>query len=250
MKKIVVANWMMNPTTPREAKALAQKTKVLASKLKQSHIIVCPPAVFISLLKSTPRLSLGAQDVSLEAGEGAFTGELSAAMLAYSGAEFTLIGHSERRAKGETNEMVNKKVKLALAARLKTIICLGEDKRDEHGHYLEPLRQQVKKALTGLIKPDLKRVIIAYEPVWAVGRAAKSADTPADFLHHALFISKTLSDLFDKKLAMQVPIIYGGSVDSKNAEGFLKAGQADGLLVGRASLNPDELKKILYVAEN
>ncbi|MDO8183563.1 MAG: triose-phosphate isomerase [bacterium] len=252
MKKIVVANWKMNPATPREAKVLWSKTKALTARLKDSYLIVCPPAVFINTFSSqlTPRLSLGVQDISLAAGEGAFTGELSAQMLQYAGAQFALIGHSERRVKGETDEEVNKKVKLALASRLKPIICVGENKRDEHGHYLEPLRQQVKKALTGLTKPDLKRIIIAYEPVWAVGRMAKGADTPAEFLHHSLFIRKTLSDLFDKKLAMQVPIIYGGSVDSKNAEGFIKEGGADGLLVGRASLKPEEFKKILYVAEH
>ncbi len=253
MKKIIVANWKMNPETPREAKALALKTKTLASKLKQASVIVCPPSLYLSLFtttRSNQRLWWGSQDFSLESDQGAFTGELSAAMLAYSGAQFSIIGHSERRARGETDEQVNKKVKLALAARLKPIICVGEAKRDEQGHYLEPLREQIRQALKGLDKSALKKIIIAYEPVWAVGRAGKGADTPEEFLHHALFIRKTISDLFDKKLAMQVPVLYGGSVDSGNAEGFLKAGSADGLLVGRASLKPEEFKKILYVADH
>jgi triosephosphate isomerase len=253
MKKIIVANWKMNPQTPREAKALALKTKALTTKLEQVSVIICPPALYLPLFttaRASRQLWWGSQDVSLEAGEGAFTGEISAAMLAYSGAQFTIIGHSERRARGETDEVVNKKVKLALSARLKPIICVGESKRDEQGHYLEPLREQIKKALTGLDKLSLKKIIFAYEPVWAVGKKAMNADTPAEFQHHAIFIRKTLSDLFDKKLAMQVPVLYGGSVNSDNAEGFLKEGGADGLLVGRASLKPEEFKKILYVADH
>lgn len=247
----MVANWKMHPPTPREAKELGGKTRLLASKLTKTSVIACVPAIFLpDLAAKRSKVLWGAQDVSVEAGEGAFTGELSAEMLRYAGAAFTLVGHSERRARGESDEVVNKKIRLALSAGLKVIVCLGETERDDHGHYLEPLREQLKLALKGLTKADLKKIIIAYEPVWAVGKKAFNADTPAEFLHHALFIRKTLSDLFDKKLAMQVPILYGGSVDSKNASGFLKEGGADGLLVGRASLKPEEFKKILYVAEH
>lgn len=251
MRKIIVANWKMNPATVREAKALAAKTKLLASKLSKTSAIACVPAAFLDSLTATrSKLLWGAQDVSLQAGEGPFTGELSAEMLRYAGAEFALVGHSERRALGETDEVVSLKVKNALSAKLKVILCVGEQTRDEGGAYLEPLREQIKLAIKGLSKSDLKKIIVAYEPVWAVGRKALNADTPAEFFHHSLFIRKVISDLFDKKTAMQVPVLYGGSVDGKNAEGFLKEGRADGLLVGRASLKPEEFKKILYVAEH
>lgn len=251
MRKIIVANWKMNPATPREAKNLALKTKQLASKLSKTSVIACVPAIFLSQLSEhRSKLLWGAQNISLHAGEGPFTGELSAEMLRYAGAEFTLVGHSEARATGETDEMINLKVRHALAAKLKVILCVGEETRDEGGTYLEPLREQIKSALKGLNRSDLKKIIVAYEPVWAVGKKALNADTPAEFFHHSLFIRKILSDLFDKKSAMIVPVLYGGSVDSKNAEGFLKEGRADGLLVGRASLKPEEFKKILYVAEH
>lgn len=253
MRKIIVANWKMNPETMREAKKLAGETKKLAGKLRNTTIIACVPNVFLSELtagRASTRLLWGAQDVSSKEGAGAFTGEVSAKMLQYTGAQFTIVGHSERRHLGETDEMVNAKLKLALNARLRVIVCIGESERDESGDYLNPLREQLKKALKGLSKNDLKKIIVAYEPVWAVGREATRSDTPAEFLHHALFIRKTISDLFDAKTAMQVPVLYGGSVDSKNAEGFLKEGKADGLLIGRASLRPEEFKKILYVAEH
>lgn len=251
MRKIIIANWKMNPATPREARALAAKTKLLASRLRTTSLIVCPPAIHLGLLSAGKSKAIwGAQDVSLKSGEGPFTGELSAAMLRYAGAEFALIGHSERRAMGETDETVNLKVKNALAAKLKVILCVGEEMRDDGGAYLEPLREQIKTALRGMSRSDLKRLVIAYEPVWAVGKRALAADTPAEFFHHSLFIKKILTDLFDKRAAMLVPVLYGGSVDGKNAAGFLHEGRADGLLVGRASLQPEEFKKILYAAEH
>lgn len=252
VKKLFVANWKMHPETPREAKALAAKTKVLAGRYRKHAVVVCPPAVFLGLLADTSSKSLhwGAQDVSLRRGAGAYTGEVSAAQVCYAGASYALIGHSERRAMGETDEMVNQKVKNALAARLKPIICVGETERDEGGQYLAPLERQIRGALAGLKKTDLKNVIIAYEPVWAVGQAAQKADTPEDFFHHAIFIRKTISDLFGKKVAMATPVLYGGSVNGKNAAGFLMEGQADGLLIGRASLKPEEFKKIIHAASH
>lgn len=251
-RKLLVANWKMHPETPREAKALAQKIKALAVRNRQLLIVVCPPAVFLGPLTagSSQTLKWGVQDVSLKRGAGAYTGEISASQDRYAGAGFAIIGHSERRTLGETNEIVNQKVKNALVARLKPIICVGETERDDGGKYLGPLHGQIKAALTGLKKIDLKNVIMAYEPVWAVGKEAKQADTPDDFLHHAIFIRKVVSDLFDQKTAMSLPVLYGGSVDGKNAAGFLTIGQADGLLVGRASLKPEEFKKIIHAASH
>ncbi|OHA56912.1 MAG: triose-phosphate isomerase [Candidatus Vogelbacteria bacterium GWA1_51_14] len=258
MKKLLVANWKMHPETPREAKLLAHKLKALAARHRQHTIAVCPPAVFLGLLACLPagragtggKLLWGAQDVSLTRGVGAYTGEVSASQARYAGATLTIIGHSERRALGETDETINQKIKNALAARLKPVICLGETERDESGQYLAPLERQIRGALAGLKKTDFKNMIIAYEPVWAVGKAAQRADTPEDFFRHAIFIRKVISDLFGKKVAMNTPVLYGGSVDSKNAASFLVQGQADGLLIGRASLKPDEFKKIIHATSH
>ena len=251
MKKLLVANWKMHPETTREAKLLTHKLKALAARHRQHTIAVCPPAVFLGLLAGAGgKLLWGAQDVSLTRGVGAYTGEVSASQARYAGATLTIIGHSERRALGETDETINQKIKNALAARLKPVICLGETERDESGQYLAPLERQIRGALAGLKKTDFKNMIIAYEPVWAVGKAAQRADTPEDFFRHAIFIRKVISDLFGKKVAMNTPVLYGGSVDSKNAASFLVQGQADGLLIGRASLKPDEFKKIIHATSH
>lgn len=251
-KKLLVANWKMNPATPREARQLAQATKTLAARRREWGVVICPPAIFFGFLASGSAKTVrwGVQTISTHRGEGAFTGEISASQAHYAGATYALVGHSEARARGETDQIINQQVKNALNAKLKPIICIGETNRDPAGEYLEPLLQQIKEALAGLKKVDLNNLIFAYEPLWAVGQTAREADTPENFRQHAIFIRKIISDLFDSKIAMAVPILYGGSVDGKNAAGFLTEGQADGLLLGRASLKPAELKKIVYAASH
>lgn len=251
-KKLLVANWKMNPATPREARQLAQATKALAARRHNWAVVICPPAIFLGFLSggSAKTVRWGVQAVSTHRGEGAYTGEISASQAHYAGAAYALVGHSEARARGETNQTVNQQVKNALSAKLKPIICIGETNRDPAGEYLEPLHQQIKEALAGLKKVDLNNIIFAYEPLWAVGQLAKEADTPENFRQHAIFIRKIINDLFGSKTAMTVPVLYGGSVDGKNAAGFLTEGQADGLLLGRASLKPTELKKIIYAANH
>lgn len=199
MNRLLVANWKMNPETPREARALFSKTKLLASRLRHTTVVICSPAVFLPLLKSGRNIALGAQDISTEL-RGAHTGQISAPMVKYSGAAYTIIGHSERRAAGETDEIINKKIKIALGQGLKVILCVGERERDERGDYLKHLRDQLEKAVHRLPRPAVAWLVIAYEPVWAitatagqVGGGADRADTPADFLEQAIFIRKVLS---------------------------------------------------------
>jgi len=251
MKKTVIANWKMNPLTVREAKNIFTATKKTANTLRNVQTVVCPPFVFmgeLGQLVSGHRLVLGAQDVFFER-NGAFTGEISAAMLAKAGVKYAIVGHSERRTLGETNETVNKKAVAALKEGLRVVLCVGEYERDEHARYFDFLREQLHRSLKSVPRNALKKLIIAYEPIWAIGARAKSADTPEGTFETVLFIRKTLADLFDKKTAMEMPILYGGSVNEKNAGAFLSHGGVQGLLVGRASLVGTHFSEILKAAD-
>ncbi len=251
--KIIVANWKMNPASPREAKLLAAASKKTAATLLKTRTIICPPAVYLPLLvpaKSSKKIFYGAQDIFAKSeNEGAYTGETSAKMIKNSGADYSLIGHSERRRAGETDRLVREKVQAAIKAGLKPILCVGEDKRDVHGEYLEVLRRQIGHCLGDLKKSYYGEIIIAYEPVWAVGVEAHAADTPDNFFHNALFIRKVFASLAGAEMARSLPVLYGGSVSVKNAEEFLKDGRADGLLVGRESLLPEHFRQILKIAD-
>ena len=136
------------------------------------------------------------------------------------GVEYLIIGHSERRKAGEENLLINKKIKSALKLNFKIILCVGEWTRDHNGNYLKMIEEQLLTAFKGVAKLEMKNVLIAYEPVWAIGAQAVENDTPEDFLEQALFIRKILNNIFGKEIAMSAPILYGGSVDASNAEGF------------------------------
>ncbi len=250
MKRLIIANWKMNPATAREARELLTRTKRAVPATTNYTVVICPPVLFLSELASRvdgKQLSLGAQDAFWETEPGPWTGAVSAPMLGYAGARYVLVGHSERRALGETNDEVRRKLKASLASGLRAVLCVGERERDQQGFYLEVLKQQLLTALKGAPKTALNQLILAYEPVWAISSQHRGADpsrraeadTPDDFLQQAIFLRKILSGLFNREVARQVPVIYGGSADAKNAGGFLLAGQADGLLVGRASLTPE-----------
>ncbi len=250
MKKIIVANWKMNPKTLREARKNFLHIKKTAEKLTKVQTVICPPFIFLEpISKETSRkCMLGAQDVFWKK-EGAYTGEISPAQLYNLNVSHVILGHSERRRLGETDEIVRDKIKAAFEYRLNVILCIGESKRDEEGHYLAFLKNEIKKSLERIPKKQLARIIIAYEPIWAVGAEAKFADTPETLLEISIFIRKILSDTFSKKIAFQVPILYGGSVTEHNAKDFLKNGGVDGLLIGRASLDHHEFNKILKIAQ-
>jgi triosephosphate isomerase len=245
-KKIIVGNWKMNPKTGKEADALFTKIKISARRhAKKAQVVVCPPALFIErLAKKEGNVLIGAQD-SFFKKEGAFTGSVSPAMIKSAGASYVILGHSERRAQGDTDEIINKKVLLALEYRLAVILCVGETVRDEEGNYLTLIADQLLTALQGVSPALFKNIIVAYEPVWAIGEKATGADTPAGFLEIALYIKKTLAELVGKDKALSVPVLYGGSVSADNAKEFLHEGKADGLLVGRASLNPKIFSDII-----
>jgi triosephosphate isomerase len=252
MKKLIVANWKMNPQSLTEARELFNSVKNWIKRhsnvLKKVRIIICPPFVYLEplskLLKPiTYNLEpkLGAQDLFWEE-KGAFTGEISPTMLKNLGLEYVIIGHSERRKiLGETDEMINKKMKAAINAKLKPILCIGEtEKERKKGKTFNILKSQLTKALNHLTTQSLihsapqplRHLILAYEPVWAIGTG--NYCKPEKAKEVLAFLKKFTQSL----------ILYGGSVNSKNAKDYIKIG-FDGLLVGGASLNFREFIKII-----
>lgn len=250
-KKIVIGNWKMAPATLSEAKATFSAIKRTASGSRFVQAAVCPPFVYISDLKKMAggRCALGAQDSFWDSKEEAQTGEISPAMLKRAGARYVIVGHSERRALGETNEIVGKKVAACLKEGMTAVLCVGESERDEYGEYTKFIKEELIAALAGAQKKDLKKIIIAYEPIWAIGKYARRAASPEDALEISILIKKTLAGMFGEDVAMDVPILYGGSVDSNNAGSFLSVGGADGLLVGRASLDAKKFSEIIKAAD-
>jgi triosephosphate isomerase (TIM) len=232
--KIIIGNWKMNPATLKDAETVFKGIEKGLSTAKKATVIVCPTFVHIAPLKAkAKKVLIGAADVFYEL-KGSFTGEISATQLKDLGVTHVIIGHSERRKMGETDEIVNKKVLAALKENLIPIICIGETTRDEEGQYLALIKEQLEKALLGVQKKQLSSVIIAYEPVWAVGgmEAMKARDVHSMML----YIKKSLMEIYKMKSLLEVPVLYGGAVDPTNAHDILTEGEADGLLVGRQSL--------------
>ncbi len=232
----------MNPQTVEEAKRIATSVKKVAIKTKKIETVACPPFVYTSLIKIADNFSLGTQDVYFEQA-GSFTGEVSAEMLKSIGAKYVILGHAERRKMGDTDEVVAQKLSAVVGAGLLPILCVGEKERDVNGDYLAVLKAQILVSLGKIARKDVKNLVIAYEPLWAIGGA--SAMTPGDVHETALFIKKVLSDTYGQEYALAVKILYGGSVTFKNAKDIVALGQVDGLLVGRESVNPEGFNLIL-----
>ncbi len=245
-KRIVIGNWKMSPPTLAEAKILFRKVSIVAAKLQNVDTVICPPFVFLSQFMGT-RAKLGAQDVFWQNGER-FTGEISAEMLFSLGVSYCLAGHSERRALGETDEQVSKKVQVATQAGLSVVLCVGERERDANGVYFEFLKNQIRNSFLGVKPRFLSQVIIAYEPVWAIGKSFRDAMSPTDIGETAIFIRKVLSDIYGQGAVANVPILYGGSVETENVSDVLRFGGVAGALVGHKSLVAEEFTKILKIA--
>lgn len=250
LKKIVIGNWKMNPVNEKEAKKLFANISTSASNIKKTEIVVCPPFVYLEGLKKIlKKISLGAQN-AFYGDVGAFTGEISVKMLSNIGVKYVILGHSERRALGEGNIEVNKKVKAALSLGIIPIVCFGENTRDEKHEYLNFVKVQIEEGLNGISKNLISKIIIAYEPIWAIGKGALREATPEEFREMNIFIKKILSDKFGARIIEGIRIIYGGSVHPENALGFLKEGKAEGFLVGRDSLDPKKFLEIIKQTEN
>lgn len=251
MKKYIVGNWKMNPITREEARALFTETKKYTTKLKKTNVILCVPSVYIADCKAlvSARCLLGAQNIAHEQ-TGAYTGEVSGSMLKKLGVSHVLVGHSERRALGENNLCINQKIRQAFKADIIPIFCIGEKERSLHdAWYLHAVKTQIEEGLVGLKPAQLATLIIAYEPVWAIGKDAKREATPYESEEMAIYIRKVLSDMFGPASAKKVAVLYGGSVNEKNASLFLQSGGVDGLLPGRVSLNPKSMATLIENAE-
>jgi triosephosphate isomerase (TIM) len=236
-KKLIVGNWKMNPATLDEAKRIARKTKRVATQLKYTEAIICPPFAFISACASRKKISgfgLGAQNVSYEE-DGAHTGEVGAVMLKNIGVQYVIVGHSEERARGDSDSIVAKKIKTLLDFGLTPIVCVGETVRNEDGSHFEFIKVQIKNSFVDVPKKYADKIILAYEPVWAIG--AKEPMSPENIYEMSLFVKKTFADVFGQKPAMKMTILYGGSVNCRNAVDIISIGKIDGLLVGRESVN-------------
>ncbi|HAQ02296.1 TPA: triose-phosphate isomerase [Candidatus Nomurabacteria bacterium] len=250
INKLVIANWKMNPQSKKEAEIIFKNIFNNLKNIKKTEVIICPPFpfLFVKGKVKTKNIKLGSQDVFYEK-EGSYTGEVSASMLRDFSVEYVLVGHSERRAIGDTNEIVNKKILAILKSKMNPIFCVGESVRDTNGFYLSFIKQQIIEGLVNVNKPQVKNMVIAYEPIWAIGSSADREATPAEFTEIRIFIKKIITDLYDVKTANEVRIIYGGSVNPLNAESFIKEGRADGLLVGRDSLNPKKFSAIINLVK-
>lgn len=247
-KAIIAGNWKMNKT-PAEATKLVQELKDNMPKA-DCEVIVCVPAIDISAVAEAVKgsnIKLGAQNVHFKE-SGAYTGEISAAMLVEMGVKYVIVGHSERRQYfGETNETVNLRAKAALAAGLNPIICVGEtlDQR-EQGITEDFVAMQTKIAFNGVSKEDAVKCVVAYEPVWAIGTGKTATEEQANQVCH--LIRETLAKLYDEKTANSISVQYGGSMNPKNCAGLLAMEDIDGGLIGGASLKAPDFSVIIEAA--
>lgn len=248
-KKIVAGNWKMN-TTRAEATSLAKAVVDGVGSDTRADVVVCPPFVWLTsvadVLKGSP-VALGAQDVHSEK-KGAFTGEISPAMLADAGCKYVIIGHSERRhGLGETDAAINQKVHTALEDGLHVILCIGETLAERERNLQERVFQrQVYAACAGLTDEQFGRLVLAYEPVWAIGTGKVATPEQAEQAHGN--IRSRMAQLWGDKIADALPILYGGSVTAENAGGLMTLPNVDGGLIGGASLKVDSFLAIVKAA--
>lgn len=248
MKSLLVANWKMNPATAREAKKLFEATKKAAEEAPHISVVVAPPAIYLRELKAAykgKKLSFSVQDAHYEAA-GAHTGSISLAQCKDAGAQYVIIGHAERRAAGESDEDTGKKVAAALSLKLTPILCVGEKERGGGAEYFAAVRKQLHAGISGVEPQHIAKVVIAYEPVWAIGK--DTAMSPRDMHEMAIFIRKSIVDAKGSK-GMDIKILYGGSIDGSNAPEMLEKGDVHGFLVGRASEDGYKIAALLAAIE-
>lgn len=242
----------MNPQKAEQAEKLFDGVRDVASKLSHVQTVIAPPFIFLPLLAPLyrgHRIAFAGQDVFWEE-KGSYTGEVSSQMLKDAGANYVIIGHSERRALGESDEMVNRKVLAALKSGFIVVICIGESDRDHRsGTHLAFLKKQITKALGDVSERQLSRVVIAYEPIWAIGKSEEDAMQPEELHETVLYIKKIVAGLYKKQAALRLPVLYGGSVEKGNTETLLTNGEVDGLLIGHASLSAREFNEILRTSQ-
>jgi len=244
-KPLIIANWKMNPDTAKEALKNFKEIKNVASAHKKVETVICPPMGYVGLFKD--ETLLGAQNM-FYAESGSYTGEVSPLMLGDLGVNYVILGHSERRALGETNQDIAKKVVSCIKHSLTPIVCVGESSRDADD-YSNFVADQVRQAVSMIPVEAVPQLVFAYEPIWAIGAGAERPATAEEAKEMKLFIRKTLTDIAGD-YAKSVRIMYGGSTNPANTKDFLVNGEADGLLVGGASLDPKTFGEMLSIANN
>ncbi len=250
MRRTVIAgNWKMN-MTPSETTAFIKELAPMVAGLDKFDIVLCVPAIDIPAATEAAKgtnIKIGAENVHFKE-SGAFTGEISAKMLTACGVEYVVIGHSERRQYfGETDKTVNIRTKAALAAGLKAIVCVGESLEERESGYTETLlKYQTKMALTGVSADELKNVIIAYEPVWAIGTGVTATAEQADEGNG--FVRAAIAEAYGNEAAESITVQYGGSMNDANAAELLSKVNVDGGLIGGASLKTDKFTAIVKAA--
>ena len=246
-KKVIAGNWKMHNDLTESQNLISKLTAGLSSEEVNCEVIICPPYTSLSeassLIKGT-KVKLGAQNMHFEE-QGAFTGEISAKMLKSVGCEYVILGHSERRSIfGETDEIINKKIKKALASDLKPIFCVGETlEQREKGITKDVIKIQVINGLKDLTAADLTKIIIAYEPVWAIGTGKTASPAQAEEVHE--FIRDMIKENFSADVAENIIIQYGGSVKPENAVELMSQNDIDGALIGGACLKADSFISII-----
>lgn len=248
-RAIIAGNWKMN-MLPSGVKPYIEALRAQMPRSKTCDTIICAPFPLLSSLSRAvkdSRIAVGAQNVS-EHARGAYTGEVSIEMLQDLGTRYVIVGHSERRAYfGETDALVNEKARALLAAGMSPIICVGESlEQREHGLTLDHISYQVKAALYGVAAESMRRVVIAYEPIWAIGTGRTATSEQAQEVCEA--IRAILRRLYGARTARGVSILYGGSMNPSNAGELLSMPDIDGGLIGGASLEPDKFADIILAA--
>jgi len=250
-KKILAANWKMN-LTHSEAESYLQSFLTEIGEVNDVEVVILPPFTAIPALVSAsdkmPALRVGAQNMHWEK-SGAYTGEVSATMLRALYVKYVVLGHSERRTLfGETDEIVNRKVRAALDAGLRPIFCIGESLHERDCNEVEQvLGRQLRSGLEGVSQKDFTEIVVAYEPCWAIGTGRTATPAQAEETH--AFIRSVLAKLTDGATAERVRIQYGGSVKPDNAEELMRQRNIDGALIGGASLDPRSFAQIIRCAE-
>ena len=245
-RPLIAGNWKMYKTQGEAAETAKQLVRYVGT-FTDIDMMIAPTFIALSAvfaaIKNSP-VALGAQNLYWE-DEGAYTGEISAPMLKSAGCQYCIIGHSERRQYfGETDETVNKKIKAAIKAGLQPVLCVGEtEKERESGQTLSILDKQIKKGLEGLVSEQLDWLIIAYEPVWAIGTGKTATDDQAQEVHQ--FIRSLVKNNFDQALSDSIRILYGGSVKPDNIASLMAMPDIDGALVGGASLSAESFSQII-----
>ncbi|MDP2651190.1 MAG: triose-phosphate isomerase [bacterium] len=242
MRSYLIANWKNSPASEREALEIIKGLKRV-NVYRRLHTFVAPPFVYFGSVAKGIKGAASLASQNIFPGTGVHTGEVTIDILKSFGVKLAIIGHSERRALGETDKDVSKKIKTVLAAGIIPLVCVGEKDRDPDGEHFEFLRLQLRHSLEGVSKENSKKLIVAYEPVWAIGAKAKGAVKPKDLSQSVIYIRKILNDLFGREVADKIPVLYGGSVDASNCVELSETG-IRGFLVGRASLEPKSFKAI------